>query len=143
MNLDPKQIVHDFDGRLQSIFQQFFYNWVFSREMSAEDIIEKYFSPNFSATIDGVELNRNVFLQRIDRMRQEAIVEKQEFIEMMEEGDKLFTMHTVSGKSLLSGQNFQTRAIALFIFNGDKIERGYLNSATQGDPQDADIASRS
>ena len=140
---DGRQITKSFNGRLQKIFQEFFYNWVFSTEMSDREIIDRYFTENFSALIDGKELGRDDFLHRIQRMRQEAVVEKQEFIEMMEEGDKLFSMHTVMGKSLASGQPFKTRAIALFVFKDSKIEEGYLNSATQGDPRDSDIASRS
>ena len=140
---EGKQITNSFDGKLQKIFQDFFYNWVFTSEMSDQEIMNKYFSPDFSAIIDGVELERDDFLHRVGRMRREAVVERQEFIEMMEQGDRLFSMHTVKGQSLSSGQPFQTLAIALFIFEGDKIKKGYLNSSTEGDPRDSDIASRS
>lgn len=137
-----KQITNGFEGKLQKIFQAFFYNWVFSSQMSVHDIMETYFSTDFSALIDGVELKREDFAQRVGLMRRTTLVEKQEFIEMMEEGDRLFSMHTVEGKSLSTDSPFRTRAIALFLFESDKIKTAYLNSATQGDPRDADIASR-
>ena len=140
---DERQVRHSFNGRLQTLFQDFFFNWVFSSEMSDQEIMDRYFTPDFSAHIDGVDLNKEQFQSRVGRMRREAIVERQEFIEMMEQGDRLFTMLSVQGKSLTSGQPFETRAIALFVFKGDKIDTGYLNSATKGAPEDADIASRS
>ena len=140
---DERQVRHDFNGRLQTLFQDFFFNWVFSSAMSDEEIMDRYFTPDFSAHIDGVDLDKDQFQSRVGRMRREAIVEHQEFIEMMEEGDRLFSMHSVKGQSLASGQPFETRAIAFFVFKGDKIETAYLNSATKGAPEDADIASRS
>ena len=140
---DERQVRNDFNGRLQTLFQDFFFDWVFSSEMSDRDIMDRYFTPDFSAHIDGVDLDKDQFQSRVGRMRREAIVEHQEFIEMMEEGDRLFSMHSVRGQSLASGQPFETRAIALFVFKGDKIQTGYLNSATKGAPEDADIASRS
>ena len=143
MTADPRQVTNNFNGRLQKILQGCFYEWFFTDRLSDQEVIEKYFATDFSALIDGVELDRHVFEQRVHRMRQEAIVERQEFVEMIEQDNKLFSMHTVEGKSLLSGQQFATRVIALFVFNDEKIERVYVNSATKGDPRDADIASRS
>ena len=143
MALEESETRRNFTRKLQTMFQEFFHNWVLSEEMNDQEIIDKYFSLNFSACIDGVELSRNDFLHRVHRMRQEVAVERLDFIEMMEEDSKLFSMHTISGKSLLSEQHFQTHAIAFFIFKDDKIEKGYLNSATRGNPQDFDIASRS
>ena len=140
---DERQVRNDFNGRLQTLFQDFFFDWAFSSEMSDQEIMDRYFTPDFSAHIDGVDLDKDQFQSRVGRMRREAIVEHQEFIEMMEEGDRLFSMHSVRGQSLASGQPFETRAIALFVFKGDKIQTGYLNSATKGAPEDADIASRS
>lgn len=137
-----KQITHGFDGRLQKIFQEFFFQWVFSSEMSDQAIMDTYFAADFVAIIDGVELTRDDFMQRVGLMRKTAVVEKQEFVEMMEQGDRLFSMHVVEGQSLSTGSAFKTRAIALFLFDGDRIQTAYLNSATQGDPRDADIASR-
>ena len=140
---EGKQITNNFDGRLQIIFQEFFRNWVFVSEMSDQEMMDRFFCPDFSALIDGVELKRDDFLRRVGRMRSETVVERQEFIEMMEQGDRLFSMHTVKGQSLSSGQPFKTLIIALFIFEGDKIKKGYANSSTEGDPRDSDIASRS
>ena len=139
----PIQITANFDGRLQKIFQKIFYDWMFLSQKSEKEIMDEYFTRDFSINIDGVQLSRDDFLRRVRRMRQEAVVEKQEFIEMMEDGDRLFSMHTVTGKSLLSGQPFETRVIAFFRFREAQIHEGYLNSVTEGDPRDADMASRS
>ena len=76
-------------------------------------------------------------------MRRGATVEQQNLIEMMEEGNRLFSMNKKKGISNASGKNFETRAIALFIFSGDKISQAYLNSVTIGDPKGLDFASRS
>ncbi|MEM7120175.1 MAG: nuclear transport factor 2 family protein [Pseudomonadota bacterium] len=137
-----KQITHDFDGRLQKIFQEFFFNWFFSSKMSDQDIVDTYIADDFHAIIDGVELNRDDFAQRVSLMRRSAVIERQEFVQMMEQGDRLFSMHVVNGQSLKTDSAFKTRAIALFVFDGDRIKDAYLNSATEGDPRDADIAFR-
>ena len=138
-----RQITNGFDRPLQIIFQAFMADWVFASEKSAQKIMDTYFTPDFFADIDGHHLSRAQFERRIDRMRKDASVETQEFMEMMEAGDRLFSMHTTRGLSLASGHPFETRAIALFIFEGTKMKQGYLNSATLGDPSDADFASRS
>lgn len=138
-----QQITNGFDAPLQTIFQAFMADWVIASEKSAQEIMDTYFTPDFFADIDGHHLARAQFQSRIERMRKDASVETQEFIEMMEDGDRLFSMHTTRGLSLSSGHPFETRAIALFVFEGTKIKKGYLNSATLGDPSDADFASRS
>lgn len=132
-----------FNGRLQTVFQDFMADWVFSDDQSAQQIMDTYFTPDFSAEIDGRHLSRDIFQSRINRMRQDADVEEQDFVEMMEEGDRLFTMHYTRGKSLVTGKKFETRAIAVHRFEGKRIKKSYLNSVTLGDPRDADFASRS
>lgn len=132
-----------FNQPLQSIFQDFMYDWIFIREKSAQEVMRTYFTSDFSADIDGRTLSHDEFQSRIDRMRQDAEVHEQDFVEMMEAGNKLFSMHHTRGKSLASGQKFETRAIALFHFQGKQIRKGFLNSVTLGDPRDADLASRS
>lgn len=138
-----RQIKNGFTEPLQTIFQDFMADWVFDAEKGAQEIIDTYFTPDFSAEIDGHGLSREDFQSRIDRMRQDAVVEEQEFVEMMESGDRLFSMHITRGMSHASNHPFETRAIALFVFEGKKIKKGYLNSVTLGDPSDADFASRS
>lgn len=138
-----QQITNGFDESLQTIFQAFMADWVLVPEKSPQEVMDTYFTSDFCADIDGHRLSRAQFQRRIDRMRKDAVVETQEFIEMMETGDKLFSMHTTRGLSLASGHPFETRAIALFVFEGGKIKKGFLNSATLGDPSDADFASRS
>jgi len=142
-NMPGQQITNGFDGPLQTIFQAFMADWVLVPEKSAQEVMDTYFTSDFFADIDGHHLSRAQFQRRIDRMRKDAAVETQEFVEMMETDDRLFSMHTTHGQSLASGYPFETRAIALFVFEGGKIKRGYLNSATLGDPSDADFASRS
>ena len=139
---DERQKTHRFDGKLQRLFQAFFSDWLFSKRLTEQEMMDRYFTPDFSACIDGIELTSEDFSRRIARMRRETIVEKQEFVEMMETGNKLFSMHTTAGMSLASGKPFETLAIALFVFQGDRIQRGILNSITKGDPEDADMASR-
>ena len=138
-----RQIKNDFSGPLQTLFQEFMADWAFSREKSAQEMIDTYFTPDFSAELDGHHLSRETFRSRIERMRQDAVVEEQEFVEMMEAGNKLFSMHSTRGRSVASGQPFETRVIAFFLFQGEKIKTCYLNSVTHGDPRDADFASRS
>jgi len=139
---DERQKTHRFDGKLQHIFQEFLSDWVFSKRLTEQEMMDRYFTPDFSTCIDGIELTREDFSRRLARMRREAVVEGQEFIEMMETDNKLFNMHTTAGMSLTSGKPFETLVIALFVFQGDKIQRGVLNSVTKGDPEDADMASR-
>lgn len=141
--MSARQNRNGFTGPLQTIFQDFMADWVFDAEKSAQEIIDTYFAPDFYAEIDGHHLSRDTFRSRVDRMRREADVEAQDFLEMMESGDRLFSMHTTRGMSLASGQPFETRAIAFFQFDGKRIAKGYLNSVTLGDPRDADFASRS
>ena len=88
---------------------------------------------------------RKIMYQFLDQLTPDDVqsIAALAFMEMMEAGDKLFSMHTTRGLSLASGHPFETRAIALFIFEGTKMKQGYLNSATLGDPSDADFASRS
>lgn len=142
-NMPGQQITNGFNGPLQTIFQAFMADWVLVPEKGAQDVMDTYFAPEFVAEIDGHRLSRARFQSRIDRMRKDASVETQEFIEMMETDDRLFSMHTTRGQSLASGHPFETRAIALFVVEGGKMKKGYLNSATLGDPSDADFASRS
>ncbi|MES0882921.1 nuclear transport factor 2 family protein [Roseibium sp. SCP14] len=134
---------YSFNGPLQTVFQDFMADWVFSDDHTAQQIMETYFTPDFSAEIDGRHLSHDIFQRRIGRMRQDAEVEEQDFVEMAEDGNRLFSMHNTRGKSLVSGQRFETRAIAFFRFDGKRIKKGYLNSVTPGDPSDADFASRS
>ena len=101
-----RQIKNNFDGPLQTIFQNLMADWLFSVERSAQEIVDTYLAPDFSAELDGHYLSRETFQSRIDRMRQDAVVEEQEFVEMMEAGDKLFSMHNVRGRSVASGQPF-------------------------------------
>ena len=138
-----RQNRNGFTGPLQTLFQDFMADWVFAAEKSAQEIIDTYFTEDFSAEIDGHDLSREQFQSRIDRMRKDADVERQDFVEMMESGDRLFSMHTTRGVSLASGQPFETRVIAFFVFEGKRLKKGYLNSVTLGDPSDADFASRS
>ena len=138
-----RQITNDFDGPLQAVFQKMMADWNLSKEKSAQEIVDTYLAPDFSAEIDGHYLSRETFRSRIDRMRQDAVVEEQEFVEMMEAGDKLFSMHNTRGRSVASGQPFETRVIAFFLFQGEKMKKCTLNSVTLGDPRDADFASRS
>jgi len=119
------------------------FDWVFEPKKSPQEVMDTYFTPDFSAEIDGHRLSRDVFQSRINRMREDADVEEQDFVEMMEDGDRLFSMHYTRGKSLVTGQKFETRAIAFFVFEGKRIKKAYLNSVTLGDPRDADFASRS
>ncbi|MTH95789.1 hypothetical protein [Roseibium sp. RKSG952] len=137
-----KQNTNGFDGPLQRRFQTFFYDWAFSGEKTAEEVLETYFDREFSALIDGKRLSRKDFGARIVVMRRDVIVERQDFLQMMEDGDRLFSMHRVWGKSLVSEAPFETFAIAYFQFRGGRLLKGYLNSATVGDPRDLDIASR-
>ncbi len=138
-----RQNRNGFTGSLQTIFQDFMADWVFAAGKSAQEIADTYLAPDFSAEIDGHDLSRQQFQSRIDRMRKDAAVERQDFVEMMESGNRLFSMHVTRGKSHASGHPFETRAIALFLFQGKRIKKGYLNSVTLGDPRDADFASRS
>ena len=138
-----RQNRNGFTGPLQTIFQDFMADWVFATDKSAQQVMDTYFTADFTAEIDGHELSRDQFQSRIDRMRRDAVVDSQDFVEMMEKGDKLFSMHTTRGTSRSSGHPFETRAIALFVFQAEKIKKGYLNSVTIGDPRDADFASRS
>ncbi|MEM8856257.1 MAG: nuclear transport factor 2 family protein [Pseudomonadota bacterium] len=138
-----RQLTGGFTGRLQTRFQAFMADWVLRGDSSVEALADTYLAPDFTALIDGKMLSRTVFQNRIARMRNDAIVEEQEFVEMMEEGDRLFSMHITRGVSRETGQPFQTRAIAFFVFEGERIKTGYLNSVTLGDPRDADFASRS
>ncbi|MEM6461173.1 MAG: hypothetical protein AAF724_04585 [Pseudomonadota bacterium] len=137
-----RQQRNGFDGPLQTVFQDFMADWIFRREKSAQEIMDSYFTEDFSTEIDGHLLDRAAFQSRIDRMRHDADVEGQEFIEMMETENKLFSMHLTRGLSLVTRKPFQTRAIAVFTFAGAKIRSGYLNSVTLGDARDADFASR-
>lgn len=132
-----------FTAPLQTIFQDFMFDWLFEPKKTPADVMETYFTPDFSAEIDGRTLFRDRFQSRIERMRKDAEVDEQDFVEMMEDGNRLFTMHNTRGKSLVTGQTFETRAIALFVFDGKRIRKGFLNSVTLGDPRDADFASRS
>lgn len=132
-----------FSGPLETVFQDFMFDWVFEPKKSPQEVMDTYFTPDFSAEIDGHRLSRDVFQSRINRMREDADVEEQDFVEMMEDGDRLFSMHYTRGKSLVTGQKFETRAIAFFDFEGKRIKKAYLNSVTLGDPRDADFASRS
>jgi len=140
---NARQITNHFNGKLQKIFQDFFYQAFLSTTMNCEDVIETYLTKDFTAYIDGKRFNRNLFSDRIQRMRKEAIVEEQNFLQMMEQDQRLFTQHTVSGLSITTNHSFKTQAIAFLIFKNNKIQTAYLNSATQGDPNDQDIASRS
>ena len=140
--MSDRQMRNGFAEPLQVVFQDFMADWLFSREKCAQDIMDTYFTPDFVAHIDGHILQRSEFRSRIDRMRQDADVESQEFLEMMEQGERLFSMHTTRGISRKTNQPFQTRAIAFFAFKEKKIESGYLNSVTLGHPDDADFASR-
>ncbi|MTI44240.1 hypothetical protein JM93_04087 [Roseibium hamelinense] len=142
MNPPGKQITNGFNGRLEKRFQAFFYDWMFGDEMSPEQVLETYFDPGFTAVIDWHSLSRAEFGSRIKRMRQEAVVQNQVFHQMMEDGDRLFSMHELSGVSLASGKPFETFAIAYFEFNDNRLLRGYLNSVTKGDARDRDIASQ-
>ena len=141
--MPDQQNRNGFTEPLQTLFQDFMADWVFAADKSPQEIIDTYFTAGFSAEIDGHDLSRAQFQSRIERMRKEAVVESQDFEEMMESGDRLFSMHTTRGVSLASGHPFETRVIALFVFEGKKIKKGYLNSVTFGDPRDADFASRS
>ncbi|MEM9635171.1 MAG: nuclear transport factor 2 family protein [Pseudomonadota bacterium] len=132
-----------FNKPLQTIFQDFMADCVFSDDHTAQQIMEIYFTPDFSEEIDGRHLSHDIFQRRIGRMRQDTEVEEQDFVEMTEDGDRIFTMHYTRGKSLVSGQHFEIRAIAFFRFDGKRIKKGYLNSVTLGDPSDADFASHS
>ncbi|MCV0426114.1 MAG: nuclear transport factor 2 family protein [Roseibium sp.] len=138
-----KQKRNGFNGPLQTQFQDFMSDWVFATQMSAQDVLDTYFTDDFSAEIDGHILSKAQFQSRIDRMRQDADVHEQDFVEMMEDGDRLFSMHYTRGRSRVTDQPFETRAIAFFLYEGNKMKKGYLNSATLGDPRDADFASRS
>ncbi|WP_299002232.1 nuclear transport factor 2 family protein [uncultured Shewanella sp.] len=137
-----KQITHDFNAKYQKIFQHFFYQWVFSEKLTAEQIMDEFFTDDFTAIIDGNLLTRQDFLRRIGKMRAETLIEQQEFLQMMEQENKLFSMHTVKGKMLADDSDFETRAIAYFEFRDDKLHQGYLNSATAGKLHSHDIASR-
>ncbi|MEM1360846.1 MAG: nuclear transport factor 2 family protein [Pseudomonadota bacterium] len=137
-----KQNRNGFDGPLQTVLQDAMAAWFADDQMSAAEMSERFLAPDFSAELDGHILTRRAFEDRIDRMRKDANVEGQDFVEMMEEDDRVFSMHIVRGQSLASGHPFETRVIALFIFESEKIKKVYLNSVTLGDPRDADFASR-
>ena len=49
VNHSKEQIRNNFNGNLERIFQKFFYNWVFSSEMSASEIMDSYFTSDFFA----------------------------------------------------------------------------------------------
>ena len=141
--MSERQKRNGFDEPFQSVFQDFMAAWLFSEEASPSEVMDAYFTPDFVAEIDGHILERKEFQSRISRMRQDAEIYEQEFIEMMETGNKVFSMHITRGISRASQQPFETRAIALFEFAGMKLRHGYLNSVTLGDSRDADFASRS
>ncbi|MEM1130554.1 MAG: nuclear transport factor 2 family protein [Pseudomonadota bacterium] len=141
--MSGKQNRNGFDGRLQTILHSVMFDWQLSSQKTAAEIMATYMTPDFSAEIDGHTLDHDTFQSRIDRMRRDAEVATQDFVEMMEEGDRVFSMHHISGMSRATGQPFETRVIALFYFSGDKIRKCYLNSVTLGDARDADFASRS
>lgn len=141
--MSDKQIRNGFHGPLQTILQDCMADWVFSVEKSPQEIADEYLTADYVASIDGHELDKATFVSRLERIREEVVPEIQEFLEMMEEGNKVFSMHTIRGVSRTSGEPFDSRVIALFIFENQKIKRVYLNSVTLGDPRDADLASRS
>ena len=141
--MSGKQNRNGFSKPLQTRFQDFMQDWVFVTGLSAKEVMDTYFTQDFSAEIDGHVLSRERFQSRIDRMRQDADVAEQDFAEMMEDGNRLFTMHYTRGRSRVTDMPFETRAIAFLIFEGNKVKKAYLNSVTVGDPRDADFASRS
>ncbi len=115
---------------------------LFEGDSVDQQVIDRYFSPNYVQRADGVTLDFKGFVDHVREVKRAITNLRFVFEQMVAEGNKVMEIHRVEGDKRLGG-TFTVRLMSFWIIEDGKIvlcdELSYLE---QGEPADRDLGSR-
>ncbi|AMP97917.1 hypothetical protein AY601_0980 [Pedobacter cryoconitis] len=125
----------DYKSRLKELFSEVLESPVYN-----EELVSKYFSPNYVQHVDGHMLNFEGFTQHMKKLKKDMPEIQIDIKTLVQEGYTVFSNHIVSKKS---AGDMKIQVIGEFRFQGDQLcycdELTYLIS---GDQKDRHLGSR-
>lgn len=103
------------------------------------EIIDKFFHHDYRQCINGVELNRNEYINHVIEQRKNMIIDVIDYKHILEKNDELFAMYYPKGKNV-DNHPIEAEVIAYVRFKDEKIFRIHgLVRLIKGDLADADM----
>lgn len=125
----------DYKSRLKEVFSEVLESPVYN-----EELVKKYFSPDYVQYVDGKMLHFDGFNEHMKTLKKDIPEIQINIKTLVQEGSTVFSNHVVSKKG---AGDMKIQVIGEFRFQGDQIsycdELTYLIS---GDPKDRDLGSR-
>jgi hypothetical protein len=122
---------------LRAMFQE-----VFTSPVYNEETVRKYFSPQYSQTVDGKTLDFTQFCQHVQVQKQATKSITIHFKALAEEGDFVFSHH-IAKAELCDHRTVKFQIFAEFRFqDGKLIACNELTRMLCGNPDDRDLGSK-
>lgn len=114
---------------------------LYDKQNAVEQVVERFFHPEYKQCINGVELNRDEYVAHVSEQRRNLDSVTFRYEEHLSDANKLFAIYYVNGKNA-SGNDLDAEVIAHFEFMDDMVYRihGQVR-VMHGDPADADMVS--
>jgi len=115
---------------------------MFESDSFDEQVIDRYFSPNYVQRADGTTLNFDGFVDHVRTLKRAVVKLEVNFEQMVAEGNKVMEIHRVEGEKR-DGSKFAARLMSFWIIENGKIGLcDELSHVEQGAPEDRDLGSR-
>ena len=115
---------------------------IFENSNAGRIEIEKYFAENYVQSVDDKVMDFEGFVRHIALQKKVITSAKVKFLNMLQEGNKVSTVHYVEAIKL-DGNKVEAKVMALFQFEDDKIiQCDELTLTTVGSKEDRDLGSR-
>jgi len=103
------------------------------------EVIEIYFHPDYKQCINGVVMHRDEYIDHVIAQKENMTVEKIDYLQAIEHGDRLFALYMPKGKKR-DGTPIEAEVVSYFRFLNDKIVEvhGQVRLLT-GNPVDVDM----
>lgn len=93
---------------------------VYDLNKDVVEVIETHFHPDYKQCINGVVMNRDEYIDHVISQKENMIVDKIEYLQAVENGDKLFALYMPKGKKR-DGAPIEAEVVSYFRFLNEKI----------------------
>jgi hypothetical protein len=98
------------------------WNSVYDSTMDTNKIIEKFFHPAYEQCINGVMMNRTLYIQHVVEQKKNMKIESIDYQHVLEKGNELFAIYYPKGKNI-NNFSIEAEVIAYFQFENRQIFR--------------------
>lgn len=93
---------------------------IYNPQLETSTVIDKFFHPHYEQCINGIKMNRDEYIHHVCEQKKNIIIEKIDYIHVLEKENELFALYYPKGKNI-KNLPIEGEVIAYFLFEDKKI----------------------